>query len=226
MASLLAENAYLDAAQILHDDLPAAEFAKFVRDHFEAPHYRASELHDLVIAIDPKIVVTTNFDAIYESRAASGKAAAGYNVCRYYESHLIDDLRSNRRLIIKAHGCITDPAKIVLTRRQYFEARRGYPEFFAALDAIFLTNTLLFIGSGFAGDPDMDLLLQNANISAPSSHQHYALVPAGRHPSVMGAISATHNVRFLTYPAGQHVAVLESLRALKGLVESYRAVSL
>ncbi|AXN52193.1 hypothetical protein MMRN_51880 [Mycobacterium marinum] len=221
----LAKGAFLDAAQILVDSLDSADFGMFLRRELEDPGYQPSELHKLVLRIDPKIVITTNYDRIYESLVSVGPAAAGYNVCRYYEDHLVNDLRSNRRLIIKAHGCVSNPQKIVLTRMQYFAARRDYPQFFAALDAIFLTNTLLFVGSGFNGDPDIELLLQNVNISAPSQHTHFAIVEAGRHTSVRRAIEETHNIRFLEYPTGQHQEVIDALQRLADDVDSYRAVS-
>ncbi|WP_081665251.1 SIR2 family protein [Mycobacterium sp. UM_CSW] len=221
----LQQRAFLDAAQILVDALGSADFGLFLRQELEDPGFQPSELHQLVLRIDPKIVITTNYDRIYESLATQGAAAAGYNVCRYYEGHLVNDLRSTRRLIVKAHGCVSDPQKVVLTRRQYFTARRDYPQFFAALDAIFLTSTLLFIGSGFNGDPDIELLLQNVNISAPSQHTHFAIVEAGRHLSVRRAIEETHNIKFLEYPAGQHGEVVAALRDLADSVDSYRAVS-
>ena len=220
----LDRGAVLDAAQIMSDALGSADFARFIRQELEDPGFEASELHEQIVRIDPKIVITTNYDKIYESLATRGAAAAGYNVCRYHDSHLVNDLRSDRRLIIKAHGCVSDPAHIVLTRGQYFAARRDYPQFFAALDALFLTSTLLFIGSGFNGDPDIELLLQNVNISAPSSHTHFAVVEAGRHASVRRAMEQTHNVTFLEYEAGDHAQVTDALRRLADDVDAYRAV--
>ncbi len=221
----LQKGAFLDAAQIIVDSLGSADFGLFLRQELENPCFKPAELHKLIVRIDPKIVITTNYDRIYESWATQGSAAAGYNVCRYYEEHIVNDLRSNRRLIIKAHGCVSDPQKIVLTRSQYFMARRDYPQFFSTLDAIFLTNTLLFIGSGFNGDPDIELLLQNVNISAPSKHTHFAIVEAGRHSSVIRAMEETYNIKFLEYPAGQHSHVVEALRELADDVDSFRAVS-
>jgi hypothetical protein len=222
---LLGLAAYLDAAQVMADALGPGDFAKFIYEELVTPRFQPSAIHELILAIDPKIVITTNYDDVYETLARAGAAASGYNVCRYYQSHLVNDLRSPRRLIIKAHGCVSDPQKIVLTRRQYFEARRSYPQFFAALDAIFLTHTLLFIGSSFSGDPDIELLLQNAQISAPSDHPHYAVVEAGRHASVRKAIEETHNIRLLEYDAGQHEHVVDALRTLAEAVEGYRALT-
>lgn len=222
---LLVEGAYLDAAQVVVDALSPPDFAQFVREQLDIPAYEPSEIHKLVIQIDPKIVITTNYDRIYERFAQQGAAAAGYNVSRYYDSHLLNDLRSDRRIIAKAHGCVSDPQKIVLTRRQYFDAQRLYPEFFACLDAIFLTSTLLFLGTGFSGDPDIELLLQNVNISAPSQHPHYALVESGRHSSVLTAMQHTYNVRFIEYPQGRHDMAVEALQRLSDDVQAHRAVS-
>lgn len=222
--SLLDHGAALDAAQVVADSLGAADFSLFIRDEFEKPGFEPSELHQLILAIDPKVVITTNYDTFLESLARSGAGVAGYNVCRYHDSHLVNDLRSNRRVIVKAHGCVSDPQRVVLTRKQYFTARRDYPHFFAALDALFLNSTLLFIGTGFTGDPDLELLLQNTYISAPSEHPHYALVQGGRHPSVTRAIEQTYNVKFLEYEAGHHEQVVEALRGLSDDVSAYRAV--
>ncbi|OUS93091.1 SIR2 family protein [Rhodococcus sp. NCIMB 12038] len=221
---LLRKGAALDAAQIVADSLGKADFALFIRDQFEKPCFLPSELHRLILEIDPKVMITTNYDTILESLARGGAAAAGYNVCRYYDRHLINDLRSNRRVIIKAHGCVSDPQNIVLTRKQYFEARRDSPHFYAALDAIFLNSTLLFIGTGFMGDPDIELLLQTSYIAAPSDHTHYAVVQGGRHPSVTRAIEETYNIRFLEYEEGKHDQVVEALRSLSADVSAYRAV--
>ena len=104
---------------------------------------------------------------------------------RHFNFNRVRDyaLRSTTRVILKAHGCVSDPSKIVLSRGQYFEARRRYGYFYEILDAVFLTSTLLFVGCGLT-DPDIQLVLENANISAPSTHPHYALVESNRHPEI------------------------------------------
>jgi hypothetical protein len=222
--NLLERRLQLDAAQIIYDSVGSADFSTFIRDEFESPDYQPSKLHEHILRIDPKVVITTNYDQIFETFARRGSAKEAYNVCKYYDSHFVNDLRSNRRLIVKAHGCVSDPQKIILTKRQYFEARRDHPQFYATLDALFLTSTLLFVGSGFSGDPDIELLLQSTFISAPSDHKHYAIAQDGRHPSIKRAIEETHNIKFLEYPEGEHDEVINALAGLADSVESYRSV--
>jgi hypothetical protein len=136
----------------------------------------------------------------------------------------VENIRSRIRLVIKAHGCVTDPTKVVLSRSSYFAANRDYPGFSAVLDALFLTHTLLFIGCGLS-DPDIQLVLENANISAPSAHPHYALVEKARHPSIKSAIKRTHNIELLEYPRGNHDVARTAVEGLRDKVISFRSTA-
>jgi len=103
--------------------------------------------------------------------------------------------------IIKAHGCITDPSKIVLTRSQYFKARQLYSNFYKVLDALFLTHTLFFIGYGL-NDPDIQLILENTNITFKSTHSHYSLIEAGMHETIKRSFQDSFNIKLIEYPRG------------------------
>lgn len=218
---LINEREYLDAAQIIVDNINPADFTQFLRDRLVSPNFRPSEIHKIIHDLDLKIVLTTNYDDIYDRYCLQGSANWGHNVCRYYEEHAINDIRSTMRLILKAHGCVSNPAKVVMTRASYFEARRTHTSFYAILDALFLTNTLLFVGCSLS-DPDIQLVLENANISAPSNHPHYALVERGRHPSIVNAIKNTYNIVLVEYPEGKHDDAEEALRILKDAVLAVR----
>ncbi|WP_081841486.1 SIR2 family protein [Alicyclobacillus macrosporangiidus] len=219
---LISSGQYLDAAQVIVDSADEGDFAYFIRRIFETPRYQPSEIHHRVLLLDPKIVVTTNYDQVYERLCQNGSARDGYNVCKYYETHALNDIRSTTRVILKAHGCVSDPSQIVLTRAQYFRARNQFTFFFNILDALFLTHTLLFIGSRMT-DPDILLLLENANIAAPTQRRHYAIVESGRHPSVRKAMRETYNLELLEYDMGQHDQVVAALDDLITEVQAYRA---
>jgi hypothetical protein len=222
--SLVRQQQFLDAAEIVTACSDPADFAEFLRGTFVQPHFAPSEMHKIILNLDPKIVVTTNYDDIYDHYCVSGKAESGYNICRYYEKHAVDNIRSRIRLIVKAHGCVSDTHKIVLSRSSYYRARRDYPGFYALLDALFLTHTILFVGCSLT-DPDIQLVLENANISVPSSHPHYALVEKTRHRSMVDAIRVTHNVSLLEYQKGKHDLAVEALAVLRDKVISARSLS-
>jgi len=219
---LMQRGAYLDSAQVIWTAAPGDAFAQFLAATFAPGKYAPSDVHALVARLDPKVVVTTNYDTIYEAQLAATYGADAFVVRKFYERDFVDDLRSGRRVVAKVHGCVSHPDRIILTRRQYFDARRKHSDFYAGLDALVLSSTLLFVGSGFGNDPDIDLLLQNANITAPSKMSHYALVPNGWDPAVRDALSHTYNVRFVEYEEGHHEQVPEALTALAEAVEKAR----
>lgn len=219
--NLIAKEKYLDAAEVLFGSINPADFASYIREVMAEPRYQASDIHEYVLNLDPKIVVTTNYDDIYDTYCKSGKEQGLYNVCKYYESHLVSDLRSPVRQIIKAHGCITDPSKIVLTRSQYFQERQNHPNFYKVLDALFLTNTLLFLGYSLS-DPDIQLMLENSNITYKASHPHYALVEEGMEESIKKAYKEAYNIDFVEFPAGDFAKANEMLEGLVQLVNKRR----
>lgn len=223
--SLINKGQFLDAAEVVADCTNQADFGNYLRATFVLPHFTPNEFHKVILEIDPKIVITTNYDEIYDQYCKSGHAESGYNVCRYYETFAVENIRSRIRLVVKAHGCVCDPTKIVLSRSSYFSAKRDFPGFYKLLDALFLTNTLLFVGCGLT-DPDIQLVLENANISAPSAHPHYALVEKTRHASIKSAIKKTHNIELIEYPRGKHLEAIAAIADLRDRVIQFRATAL
>jgi len=224
---LILNKSFLDAAEIIFSYIDPAEADLFFRDVFQRPAFQPSKLHDIIHGIDSKIVITTNYDQIYEHLCLRGEGAEGYNVKSYCEDQILDEIRSPTRLIIKAHGCVTNPQKIVLTRSQYFNARMLHPSFYSLLDSLFLTHTVLFIGYSLS-DPDIQLILENANIAVPSAHPHYALVQKEKHPAIVKAIRSSYNIRLLEYENedGTHKEVIPSLEELFSRVNFERSLLL
>jgi hypothetical protein len=222
--ALINKYQFLDAAEIIMDRGNPADFAQFLRRTLVQPRFAPSELHKIILDIDPKVLITTNYDEIYDHYCVSGNAESGYNICKYYDRFAVENIRSRVRLVLKAHGCVSDPTRIVLSRSSYYTAKRDHQGFYQVLDALFLTHTLLFIGASLT-DPDIQLVLENANISAPSAHPHYALVEKTRHASIRAAIKKTHNIELIEYPKGKHSAAVSTMIDLKDKVLALRAAA-
>lgn len=220
---LIAKEHFLDAAEVIIGKIPQADFTRIIRQLFVSPRFNESKIHEAVLEIDPKIVVTTNYDNVYDNYCRSGMANDGYNVCKYYESHLVNDLRSPVRLVIKAHGCVSDPSQIVLTRSQYFKERQKHGAFYEILDALFLTNTILFLGYSLS-DPDIQLVLENSNIAAQSSHKHYAFISDDLHPDIEQAMSNTYNIHFIKYTQSRHDEAETAIKELADSVNKFRSL--
>lgn len=219
---LISEKKFLDAAEVIVSALNHADYVDAMRQIFDIPRYQQSPLHEAILRIDPKVLITTNYDTVYDRYCQQGQAAEGYNVFKYTDHHLVGQLRSPIRCVIKAHGCITDPDSIVLTRSSYFSAKQKNPHFFRTLDALFLTHTIIFIGYSL-GDPDIQIALENANISAPSSHKHYFVTGSGTPHSLKKAAERTYNLEFIEYESGNFETLSSSMNTLADRVLSYRS---
>ena len=170
---LLANKQYLDAAEILRSTgLYPADYNRLSGSIVE--RYRPTEVHKLLEVLDQKIVVTTNFDTLYEDHCRQGDARSAYSVIQYYDDGLVARMRSPKHVILKVHGCVTVPEKTVLSKSDYFKARARYAGYYKTLESLFLTHTLLFIGYSVT-DPDIQLLLENTTITAPSDQGPHRL---------------------------------------------------
>lgn len=218
---LIVAKKYLDAAEIIKSKIDPGEYTDTMRAIFEGPRFEKSSIHESVLRIDPKVVVTTNFDRIYDNYCLDGQAVAGYNVCKYHENHLVSDLRSPIRCIVKAHGCISVPDKMVLTRSDFFSAKSGYSSFFQVLDALFLTHTILFIGYSME-DPDIQLILENAAIAAPSSHRHHFVCADGDHDVLKQSKARSFNLTLHEFPVGDYDFLNRSISDLADRVIDVR----
>lgn len=212
---------FLEAAEIIKKNISPADFSAFIRESFVTPRFKPSKMHEAILEIDPKIVITTNYDDVYDTFCRTGAAHEGYNISKYYDSHIISDLRSPVRLIIKAHGCISDASQIVLTKSEYFRARQLFSSFYKVLDSLFLTYTILFLGYSLT-DPDIQLVLENVNIAASSSHPHYFVTGNNINPAIKHANKKAYNIEFIEYPAGNFSELNDGLIDLTDSVKRHR----
>ncbi|MGE2835805.1 SIR2 family NAD-dependent protein deacylase [Mycobacterium sp. SMC-4] len=221
IAYLVERERYLDAAQIIRSKLTSQEYARILRQEFR--NLRTGVLHDAVLRLDQRIVMTTNYDSAYEDLCVRGAASDGYTVLNYYDKGLINNLRSPMRLILKLHGSVKSPEHTVLTRSEYFKARADNPRFFTLIQSLFATNTLLFIGYSLS-DPDIQLLLETSNFGGDESFRHYAVVPSGTHHEAVGrAMSEAYGINLVEYDASAgHEVVADSLSELAETVEEQR----
>jgi hypothetical protein len=219
---LVYRNQYLDAAQILWEGIPSADVRAYIKSTLSTNTTSPSDIFKYFAKIDPSVILTTNYDRLAEEAFVKMSTdGSPYNICIYNQSHALDDIRSPQHAYLKVHGCVGQPAEIVLTRKQYFDARKDYPSFFNVVSALVVTSTVLFVGYSLS-DPDIQLILEGNNLAAPSKNPHYALVPKMEHSSLRKALQDTYNIHFIEYPKGNHSEMLVRISELSELVTALR----
>lgn len=227
--SSLRNKDYLGALQCIQDYSDSGSYSALMRETFMRGSFTASKAHEFIMKLNLKVIVTTNFDTIYEDYCKSktiGEEDLTYSVSQYYqEKSLLDNIKSFPNIIIKAHGSIDEIDKMVFTRNQFFKARNEYPNFYKLLEALFLTHNVLFIGYSF-NDPDIQLLLNSEINNLTSGSPHYILVEENEvHKEVEKMWKENYNISTIKYPSSTEVPYKNFIPALESLhmeVESLR----
>lgn len=214
---MIAQKNYLLALQAIYDLSDPGEYNKFLKDVFARANYLASDVHKAIKIIDSKIVITTNFDKIYDNLCNE----PNYVIYDYSNAKSIGaNIKSPENLIIKAHGNIDDTDDIIFTSKQYNEVQVKYPTFYTLLHALFLTHTVIFLGYGLS-DPDINLVLHGLSNTSNSSTPHYISIKKGESSHIKNHWKDTYNISVLEY-GPDFKDFNESIFDLRDLVQSLR----
>jgi hypothetical protein len=225
MKRLLKNGDYLSCCQILkyrlnHDWIP------FVEEIFLNRHFPANPLHEAIFSLDSSIVLTPNFDKIFDTYASSQTHSPNLiKIKKYYDDDIPRVLRGggNQRLILKIHGCIDTPDKLIFTREDYANIRNGNANFYRAIDALIFTHTFLFIGCGM-NDPDLALVLEQYARSFGAAPPHYVALGGKNTDEYTRMLQNNYNLKILEYStANDHKELLDSVKDLYNHIEVERS---
>lgn len=188
---------------------------------FLAPAYQPNELHRLIFSLDTNIYVTPNFDKIFDNYV-SERTDGTTIVKSYYDDDVQQLVRSGARIILKVHGTIDSPDRMIFGRGKYAETRIRHAAFYHLIDALLLTNTFLILGCGLS-DPDFQLLFENFSYRFPNSPPHYMTFADAAHNEFEELVRNTRKIRFLRYSrAHDHQELEDSLKYLVERVDEER----
>jgi len=215
-------NDYLMACELLRKSIGKDRFNKLLKKEFQTPRYVEADIHKYIFELDSKIVVTPNFDKIYDIYAQT--MTHGEMVIKSYtDKGIIDCIRNSERFVLKIHGSIDNPDSLIFSQADYAQARNNYFNFYQILNALFLTQTFLFLGAGL-NDPDIKLLLENYAFQYPSSRKHIFVIPNDQMSEDERKIySETLGLEFLLYNSeNNHIELTDSIKDLDEKVNSQR----
>ncbi|HYC87087.1 MAG TPA: SIR2 family protein [Chryseosolibacter sp.] len=213
---------FLTACELIKKELGRDDFNTLVRHEFLTPQFRPAKIHEHIYNLDSRIVITPNFDKIYDTYANT-TSHGSIVVKKFNETDIADFIRRPEHLIIKMHGSVESPDHLVFTRKDYAEARTKYRDFYHLVDALSLTHTFIFIGCG-TNDPDVRLILEDYSFKFAHNKKHIIVIPKNAvNEKVIGIISETMSLKPLYYDsAGGHIKLTESLGRLVEKVEIKR----
>lgn len=212
---------YLTALDVIRFKLRPEQYSRLIRAEYQDPGYGAADIHDAIYRLNCKIVLSPNFDKIYDVYVLE-KSRGTITVKEYYAEDLAEFIRGDRSVVIKTHGTVDTPAKMIFGREDYARARTTYSMFYDILKALTLTHTLLFVGCGL-DDPDIRLILEDINFGAAGARSHYFISAENSvSPEMKQVISNTMNLEIIEYPyvanSNDHSRLTTELRELADLL--------
>lgn len=182
--------------------------------------YQKNSIHDLISALDPRIILTTNYDKILERHFMHG-----FKILSFESAEIAATIRQGHPLIVKLHGSVDLASSTILTRLDFTRLRREGRHALDTLEALLLTRTALFIGYSL-DDPDLRLVLENQFGAKGSRPGHYLLTQRERSETRRTLFRDAYGVNLVEYAGDHGAGVTKSLEALVGLVEAKRNVAL
>ena len=212
----------LTACEVARMALRRDVFTEELISQFVAKRFEPSQVHRDIVGIDSRIVLTTNFDKLYETEA-NNQLRGDILVKNYYDQDLGDVLRRQQRSVLKVHGTIDAPDRTIFTRTDYANARTAYQHFYSVLEALFSTHTFVFLGASMR-DPDIRLILEDYAYRYKVCRPHYMVMPTGFYEAaVLDVLEESMNLRTIQYdPANNHADLAQGISELKVLVQLER----
>jgi hypothetical protein len=220
--SLIKNADFLTACEIIRQDLGRDDFNSLVRSEFQIPQFQPADIHKYIFNLDSRIIATPNFDKIYDVYAEHA-SNGNVNIKAYYDDDIADVIRRTEPVILKVHGTITTPDKLIFSRKDYSKARTDSRSFYQVLDALSITHTFVFIGCG-PHDPDVRLLLEDYNYRFRFNKKHFIVSPRNAtKQDVLSIMEDTMSLKTLLYdPKNNHIELTDSLKKLVELVDARR----
>lgn len=196
-----------------------AGYEQAVRLAVEGPpadRFQPSDLHEVLLSLDPKVVFTTNYDKLFEL-ASKG----GFRDVPVTSQSLGDELRRGEPAFVKLHGSTDAITDITLTRTDFSRVTMRGREIFDTLRSLALTSTILFVGYSL-DDPDIQLVLQAVGRPGMVPEAHFMLTKKPSSASRVQVFKESFGVTVLTYTGG-HANATKALKELAEAVLAARA---
>ncbi len=197
LRALVARGEHLLVGEELIACLGESSAHDFLAEVFDPDGLVPSRLHELLVALPFRRIVTTNYDNLLE-RAFVNVHKRPIRCWCLDELLSLDHLPDDDKGIIKLHGDLDQPNSIVLGQRQY-QKLLGTDKYHALLEEIFSQHSVLMIGYGLR-DSDVLSALDKLAGTSQNSHPHFLMERRGHRTSIeRKRLAEDRNVHLIEY---------------------------
>ncbi len=169
----------LEVASLFETIFSRSALIAFLQEHLQKPNSHPNPLHDSLLSLNPPVIITTNFDNLFERDLEKHGVPYALVVSNGDFSSVTD-----RLIVLKPHGDLRQPDSLIFTRNDY----ASYPRQKMVNDELCLLagkHSFFFVGYSL-GDPDLEHQLQwILDAQGNLARSHYLVVdkinPLRRH---------------------------------------------
>jgi len=177
---------YLLACEILQSALDS-EWVDIVAEEFGqvAP---PSALHKSLLSLRQRIVITTNFDKIFENAWGDLPEVGTYypTVISAIDQDVFRILKDHKKsYVLKIHESVDDPKSMIFSRSEYIRMAFGNVEYSSFIENLLLNYTFMYVGFSM-DDPAITSLMEMYALRYPTARPHYFVTPAGVPDNIAG----------------------------------------
>ena len=210
---------YLDACYFLKKE-HGNNWIPLLNKKFLHPKYIPAEIHKAIFNLDSRIVASLNFDKIYENYALPASESTCI-IKNYYDDDIRQVVAGNDRYILKPHGTIDTPSKLIFTVEDYAKNNVTHAYFYEMMAALLHTHTFISIGCGLS-DPDMQWMFEDYRYKYSES-PHYITLPTPISDVQKEMLKTTRGLNVLPYSTkDNHKELTDRLKELNTLVTTER----
>ncbi len=152
-------NKYLMIAEDLKGTL-GKSFNEYLERRFGDSKLKPNVNHEIIAQINFQFIITTNYDQLLEKAFAFTTHYLPAVLTNTSSRDIAYKIWNKEFFIVKAHGDVNiRKDEIVMTEKDYREIMFKNPGFQSALQVMFSTKSILFVGTSFS-DPDFILIMR------------------------------------------------------------------
>lgn len=215
---------YLIASELLKNEL-GEEWRRILSAEFQQAA-DVSRLHRALIALDQRIIVTTNFDKLIETAWADSTQERYPSVIAKVDQKAFRLFRDDDPYLIKLHGSIDEPETIVFDKTSYQRTAFANQFYRELIGTLLLTHTFIFVGFSME-DPAISLVVESHAYRYPDTRPHYIFSSGISNRAIDELSKSLRRLFVVRYSEkNNHVALAEGLEALGYEARERRRLSL
>jgi NAD-dependent SIR2 family protein deacetylase len=184
-----------------------------------------SRLHAALVALDQRIIITTNFDKLIENAWADTARDRYPSVISKVDQKAFRLFRDDDPYLIKLHGTIDEPDSIVFDKTSYQRVAFANQFYRELIGTLLLTHTFVFVGFSM-DDPAISLVVESHAYSYSETRPHYIFTPGPTKLPIDELSKSLRKLFVLRYSErNNHLALAESIEELGQEAQMRRRLS-